>query len=203
VFCCKILVTHLHFPQKTDITEYALDALATSRVKHVHLIGRRGPLQAAFTIKELREMLKLKNCQTIWRETDFTGIADKLADLQRPRKRITELMLKSLEESKSGGSAAKTFQPIFFRAPAAIHSKDGSRVDALDLTVTKLVGDKAVATDASETLEAGLICRSIGYKSTSVDSDINFDEKAGCVQNIAGKFADQVLSIDFSERYSS
>jgi len=179
----------LLFPQKTDITDYALDAIAQSRVKNVHLIGRRGPLQAAFTIKELREILKLPNCRTMWREGDFNGVVDKLGDLQRPRKRITELMLKSLEDSKSDGSAAKTFQPIFYRAPTAIHSKDGCRADSLHLTVTKLVGDKAVATDAIETLQTGLICRSIGYKSRSVDSDINFDEKAGCVQNIAGKFA--------------
>jgi len=49
----------LFFFQKTDITEYSLEALAKSKVKKVTLVGRRGPLQVAFTIKELREMLKL------------------------------------------------------------------------------------------------------------------------------------------------
>jgi len=39
----------------------------------VHLVGRRGPLQAAFTIKELREMLKLPNVDTRWRTDDFSG----------------------------------------------------------------------------------------------------------------------------------
>jgi adrenodoxin-NADP+ reductase len=42
----------------------------------VKLIGRRGPLQAAFTIKELREMIKLKNCKSIFKETDFAGVKD-------------------------------------------------------------------------------------------------------------------------------
>lgn len=36
-------------------------------------MGRRGPLQAAFTIKELREMLKLPNVKTCWRPDDFEG----------------------------------------------------------------------------------------------------------------------------------
>lgn len=36
-------------------------------------MGRRGPLQAAFTIKELREMLKLPNVKTCWRLDDFAG----------------------------------------------------------------------------------------------------------------------------------
>jgi len=42
----------------------------------VKLIGRRGPLQAAFTIKELREMIKLKNCKSIFKQSDFAGVKD-------------------------------------------------------------------------------------------------------------------------------
>lgn len=34
-----------------------------SAVKEVHLLGRRGPVQAAFTPKELREMLSLEGVQ--------------------------------------------------------------------------------------------------------------------------------------------
>lgn len=37
--------------QKTDITDSSLAALACSKVKRVWLVGRRGPLQVAFTIK--------------------------------------------------------------------------------------------------------------------------------------------------------
>jgi len=54
----------LFFFQKTDITDYSLEALAQSKVKKVTLVGRRGPLQVAFTIKELREMLKLPGVST-------------------------------------------------------------------------------------------------------------------------------------------
>lgn len=39
--------------QKTDITEAALRVLRQSRVKTVWIVGRRGPLQVAFTIKVL------------------------------------------------------------------------------------------------------------------------------------------------------
>lgn len=60
--------------QKTDITEYSLDALAKSRVKKVTLIGRRGPLQVAFTIKELREMLKLPGVSTNFIQDQMNGI---------------------------------------------------------------------------------------------------------------------------------
>lgn len=39
--------------QKTDITEASLEILRQSRVKTVWIVGRRGPLQVAFTIKVL------------------------------------------------------------------------------------------------------------------------------------------------------
>lgn len=39
--------------QKTDITEASLGILRQSRVKTVWIVGRRGPLQVAFTIKVL------------------------------------------------------------------------------------------------------------------------------------------------------
>lgn len=70
----RILLSPIDVLKKTDITEYSLAALAESTIKRVYLVGRRGPLQVAFTIKELREMLKLPNCATIWREQDFEGI---------------------------------------------------------------------------------------------------------------------------------
>ncbi|HEX72884.1 MAG TPA: NADP oxidoreductase, partial [Candidatus Hydrogenedentes bacterium] len=40
----------------TDISQDALDALAESRVREVHIIGRRGPAQAKFKKNEIREL---------------------------------------------------------------------------------------------------------------------------------------------------
>lgn len=41
----------------TDIAEHALQALKESTIRTVHLVGRRGPAQAACTAKEVRELL--------------------------------------------------------------------------------------------------------------------------------------------------
>ena len=43
----------------TDIADHALHALRDSRIRHVTLLGRRGPVQAAFTTPELRELGEL------------------------------------------------------------------------------------------------------------------------------------------------
>lgn len=60
--------------QKTDITEHSLEVLSNSRVKKVTLVGRRGPLQVAFTIKELREMLKIPGVSTNFFNDQMSGV---------------------------------------------------------------------------------------------------------------------------------
>lgn len=60
--------------QKTDISQHALDALSRSRVRKVYLVGRRGPLQVAFTIKELREMIKLPDCRPVIHKDDVKDL---------------------------------------------------------------------------------------------------------------------------------
>ena len=181
----RILLSPLDDLAKTDITEAALESLRSSRVKRVNVIGRRGPLQAAFTIKELREMIKLPNCRSVWRPEDFTGIPELVKDLPRPRKRITELMLDSLNK-QSSTVGDKFFVPIFLRSPESIEvTPDGQQ--KLHLTINRLKGDKAEATSETETIPSDLILRSIGYKSISYDPDLNFNDRQGYVNNVEGR----------------
>ena len=49
----------------TDIAEHALDALRCSRIREIHVLGRRGPAQAAFTNKELKELGELPGVDVI------------------------------------------------------------------------------------------------------------------------------------------
>jgi adrenodoxin-NADP+ reductase len=44
----------------SDAAAHAVTALKKSAVRDVHLLGRRGPAQAAFTPKELRELLAME-----------------------------------------------------------------------------------------------------------------------------------------------
>ncbi|KAG8296426.1 hypothetical protein J6590_057538 [Homalodisca vitripennis] len=70
----RILLTHIDVLKKTDITAHALSMLAASRVQRVVLVGRRGPLQVAFTIKELREMTRLHGVTTEFIPGQMDGV---------------------------------------------------------------------------------------------------------------------------------
>lgn len=186
----RILLTPIDKLKDTDITSYALEALSRSRVRKVSMVGRRGPLQAAFTTAELREIIKLEGCKTFWREQDFENVETILPTLARPRLRLTELMLKSLKESKTDSVHAKELHPIFLRGP--VEFRGDNELRSVRFAVNRLRGETvrdqvAETTGEFEEMPCGLALRSIGYKSVQIDEAIPFNAKKGCVRNTNGK----------------
>lgn len=187
--------------QRTDITKAALGVLRQSRVKTVWLVGRRGPLQVAFTIKELREMIQLPGARPILDPADFLGLQDKIKEVPRPRKRLTELLLRTAtekpgpEEAARWASASRAWGLRFFRSPQQVlPSPDGRRAAGVRLAVTRLEGvgeaTRAVPTGDMEDLPCGLVLSSVGYKSRPVDPSVPFDSKLGVIPNVEGRVMD-------------
>lgn len=186
----RILLSPIDVLSKTDITSRALTTLSECRIQNVHLVGRRGPLQAAFTIKELREMLNLTNVATLWRRNDFTNIDEHVVSkLARPKKRIMELMLKQLDKQIDHCNDTKQFAPIFFRGPKEIEVIADKK--KLHLTVNRLSdAESVIPTNDTETLTTDIILRSVGYKSVNIthnDDLLNFDTGKGIVRNSQGR----------------
>ncbi|XP_062930275.1 NADPH:adrenodoxin oxidoreductase, mitochondrial isoform X2 [Mobula hypostoma] len=183
---------------KTDITANSLEAIENSKVKRVIIVGRRGPLQVAFTIKELREMMKLPGTRSLLDPNDFEGLKHVVKDLPRPRKRLMELLIKTALENNSGkeaefqAAATKEWSLRFRRSPLEIiPSNDGERVGGIRLSVTKLEGSAesavAIQTEDVEDLECGLVLSSIGYKSHPIDPSVPFDQQQGVIPNKLGR----------------
>ncbi|XP_016846845.2 NADPH:adrenodoxin oxidoreductase, mitochondrial [Anolis carolinensis] len=194
----RILLSPLEILRKSDITEDSLTALARSKVKRVCLIGRRGPLQVAFTIKELREMINLPNARPFLNPADFKGLGDAIKDVPRPRKRLTELMVKTALEdpgeamASRWASVSREWSLKFLRSPLEVlPMADGRQARAIRLAVTRLEGTgeaaKAVPTGEVEEMLCGLVLSSIGYKSLPIDPAVPFDAKQGVIPNDLGR----------------
>ncbi|KAG0198923.1 NADPH-adrenodoxin reductase [Mortierella sp. GBA30] len=194
----RILLTPLEELKKTDLTEKMIKILEKSRVKHVHVIGRRGPLEVAFTAKELREMLQLPNT-TFHMDQDLLASEMERAgkSLDRPRKRLMGLLEKGIKESKS--DQPKSWSLKFLRSPLGFTGSDNDssnghkQLKAIELGINRLEGEtgnrKAVAIGEKESLACGLAFRSIGYKSVGIQG-VPFDERKGIVPNMDGKVLD-------------
>ncbi|XP_052543966.1 NADPH:adrenodoxin oxidoreductase, mitochondrial isoform X5 [Tympanuchus pallidicinctus] len=189
----RILLSPLDFLRKTDITECSLAALACSKVKRVWLAGRRGPLQVAFTIKELRELINLPGTQPVLNPADFTGLENAVKDAPRPRKRLTELMIKTaLEKPREKAAVPRQWGLKFQRSPQEVlPTADGTRVRGVRMALTRLegLGDsaKAVPTGDVEELECGLVLSSIGYRSLPLEPAVPFDAQHGIIPNSLGR----------------
>uniref|UniRef100_A0A674JFA1 NADPH:adrenodoxin oxidoreductase, mitochondrial n=1 Tax=Terrapene triunguis TaxID=2587831 RepID=A0A674JFA1_9SAUR len=149
-------------------------------------------------LRELREMINLPDTRPLLAPADFTGLGDVIKDVPRPRKRLTELMVKSALEKpgeKEAGrwaSATKEWGLKFRRSPLEVLSAaDGKQARGIRIAVTRLEGSgesaRAVPTGEVEELECGLILSSIGYRSLPLDSAIPFDPKLGIIPNSLGR----------------
>ncbi|KAI9824986.1 MAG: hypothetical protein M1819_000784 [Sarea resinae] len=192
----RLLLTDIDVLRKTDITEQALDVLSKSRIKRVTIVGRRGPMQAAFTIKEVRELMSLPSVA-------FEPITPSLlppagTSLPRPQKRLLQLLQK--QPSIPDPDASKSWSLRFLLSPLAFQTTPTSSPSHADELTSILFAQNALPqdapfspnarvtpTDTTTTLPASIAFRSIGYKSAPLpgfsDLNIPFDARTGIIPN--------------------
>ncbi|ETV86585.1 hypothetical protein H257_01738 [Aphanomyces astaci] len=194
VDCARILTKTRDELAATDISQHALDALAASGIKTVYLVGRRGSAQAAFTMKELREITKLPHTDCI---VDPNELAQSMNDASaeeiqssRPQRRIHELL--TTVASRPSGGHPSAIRIRFLLSPVELlpSASDPSRVGAIKVERNVLQGaphhQRAVRAGAFETIPCGLVLRSIGYKSIPF-AGVPFDVKRHVIPNVAGR----------------
>ena len=71
VDCARILAKTPAELASSDIARHAQEVLASSRIRRVVVAGRRGHVQASFTMKELRELTKLDGASFVVRESEL------------------------------------------------------------------------------------------------------------------------------------
>ncbi|XP_008783243.2 NADPH:adrenodoxin oxidoreductase, mitochondrial isoform X1 [Phoenix dactylifera] len=197
----RILLRPINELETTDIAEHALTSLRESTIRKVYLVGRRGPVQAACTAKELREILGVKDLHIHIQKADLaTSPADE-EELKKSRiqRRVYELLSKAATSHQQHDIVGqRELHFMFFRKPDRfLPSESGDTVSRVRLEKTCLKENGAsgkqvaVGTGQFEDLKCGLVLKSIGYKSVPVDG-LPFDEYRGVVPNMKGR----VLSWD-------
>ncbi len=177
----------------TDVADHALDALKESAIEEVVLVARRGPAQAAFTNPELRELGELADADVFVDPGDVEldpDSAEAIALQGELTARRNVEILKDYSQRKPAGKRRRVVLR-FLLSPVAINGED--RVESIELVRNELVMEngalRARPSDRRETLEAGIVFRSIGYRGVSLP-DLPFDEASGTMPNQAGRLID-------------
>lgn len=174
----------------TDVADHALKALAASKVRRVIMLGRRGPAQAKWTTKELRELGELDNADLIVHPADLALDPDSAAEIaDDPAAKKNLEVLRSFAGRPSEGKP-RTLELRFFASPIELQGADG-RVDRVVVGRNELVtsaGGRRTAADTGdrESVPAGFVLRSVGYKGVQLPG-LPFDEVRGVVPNVRGR----------------
>jgi ferredoxin--NADP+ reductase len=161
--------------RRTDIARHALEVLAESRIREIHVVGRGRPPQTKFTAKELRDFLELDECNASVSSRDVTS--DDFVPENPEDPEMTEKL--ALLRNFSQGVSVKRRRCIFRFGLSPVAVKGRSRVEAIVFERQS----KAV-----EEIECGLCFRSIG-RQTAPLAGVPYDELRGVHANIEGRVA--------------
>ncbi|NBV41833.1 NADP oxidoreductase [bacterium] len=185
----RILAKPIAELRKTDIPESILNKLENASIKHIHLIGRRGPVQSAFTELEIKELGEIPNCRVVINAADMILNPSSEAELADPANTKAKKNMAVLEHYNGGGanSGEKTIYIRFLESPVEILGDNF--VTGLKVEKNRLTGEpgsqKAVGTGEFETIPCGLVFKSIGYKGVPLPG-LPFDEASGKIPNQKG-----------------
>jgi len=182
----------------TDIADYALQQLAESEVKTVFMVGRRGPVQAAFTNPEIKELGELQDATTEISARDLE--LDPLSEKQLAEK-PDRVISKKLEIMRglvapAAETRSKRLVVRFLESPIRFLPDENGHLGAAELVRNKLVEGangrlSARPTDEKEVIDVQLAFRSVGYRGVPVPG-VPFNESWGVISNNHGRVMDGV-----------
>jgi ferredoxin--NADP+ reductase len=176
----------------TDTTDAAIAAIAGSPVREIVMLGRRGPAQAAFTTPELKELGELAGADVIVDPADLEldPVSEAALEGDTNAQRNLEVLREYAAREPEG--KGKRLVLRFLVSPVEIAGE--GRVESVEVVRNRLEADArgrlaAVATDERETIPAGLVLRSVGYRGVPVPG-VPFDEDRGTIRNDCGRALD-------------
>ena len=192
--CARILSKTRHEFEGSDIVGHALDALDSSAIRTVTILGRRGPHQIAMTPKELGELGHLEAASPVVEGADFPPLEADEALEPGHRKSIT--ILRGFADTPPDGAKPKRMVFDFFAKPVRIEG-DG-KAEKIIVERTEL-DDKGAARGTGETYEvpASLVITAIGYSSSPI-ADVPFD--GGKFVNEGGRIAERLYAVGWARR---
>lgn len=171
----------------TDMPQAALSALAASRVTEVHMVGRRGPSQARFTTKELRELGGLPDAEVTVDPEELALDPAYLDPSALPAAQRRNVEVLRGWATAPGRSAARRIRMRFFLRPVELLAGEGGRVGAVRFERTVPDGRGGVTgTGRYEDIPAQLVLRSVGYRGVPLEG-LPFDPATCTVPHLAGR----------------
>ena len=180
----------------TDIGGHALRALSANKVREVTILGRRGPAQAAFTYRELRELAERNDIDVIVDPADMQLDPHSLHDTSHSADRGRDQVLDLLRELSERGDRGHDRRIVFRFLVSPVEIVGTNRVEGVDVVHNDLYrgnnGElRARATDRHEIVPADIVFRAIGYQGVALPG-VPFDPITATIPNDRGRVIDSL-----------
>lgn len=178
---------------QTDMADYALEALATSNIREVFILGRRGPAQAAFTTPEARELGELAGADVsvLPAEAELDPLSRQALERSQDRAALKKVELLQ-EFARRSPTNRRRLTIRFLISPVEILGNgrvEGIRLVKNELYATPAGTLKPRATDVFEQMPVNLVFRSVGYRGVPLPG-MPFEQKWGVIVNDKGRVID-------------
>lgn len=176
---------------ETDIADYALPVLAESKIKRIYVIARRGPAQSKFTNVEIREFGHLDNADVIVDPADLKLDRASSASIQDDTAAQKNMdYLNAYAEIGDSGKPRDVYFKFLLSPVEIIEGEDG-KIAAVKLEKNRLRATttgyiNSEGTGEYETLDVGLVLRSVGYKGLPVEG-VPYNSRNGTIPNDVGR----------------
>jgi ferredoxin/flavodoxin---NADP+ reductase len=174
----------------TDTTDQAIEAIVSADIREIVVLGRRGPVQAAWTSTELQEMGELAGADVLVDPAELELEPESEAELAAS----SNIVQRNVDILREFATRVPTGKPRVVRlrfrvSPVAFLGEE--RVEAVEIVRNRLEADAsgrvvAVATDEREGISCGIVFRSVGYHGVPLPG-LTYDERAGTIPNDAGR----------------
>ena len=169
----------------TDMPQHVFDTLAQSGITDVYVLGRRGPAQAAWTTKELKELGELAEADVIVRPEDaeLDEASTALAASDRAVGRNVDVIREWAQRTPAG--KPRRVHLRFLSRPVELKGDDRVRTVVVERTRLTPEGG-AEGTGEFEEIAADLVVRSVGYRGTALD-EVPFDAGRNVIPHVDGR----------------
>ena len=174
----------------TDTTDAAIEAILGSGIREIVVLGRRGPVQAAWTSTELGELGDLAGADVVVDPAELELDPASEAELEA----ASNVVQRNMDILREFAGREQTGKPKVVRlrfrvSPVGILGDD--RVEAVEVARNALESDgrgsvRAVATDEREVIPCGIVFRSVGYRGVGLPG-VPYDERSGTIPNEGGR----------------
>jgi ferredoxin--NADP+ reductase len=187
--CVRMLALTEQELATTDTVDAAAAGIAGAGLQELVMLGRRGPVQAAFTPPELQELGELDGADVIVDpdELMLDPASERALEADRERARRNVEILREYAAHPADGKPRRIVLR-FLASPVRIVGDE--RVEGVEVVRNELVEEAgrivARPTGETELIPCSIVLRSVGYRGVGLPG-VPFDEASGVIPNDRGR----------------